>query len=535
MGWFAVTLGSVCLGFHVEGAPALAQWTQRGTGLIIVVAGVWAVLRGRRHLTQVLTDLRLLFAYERIVLFLRAFSDDKGFSRVNAQRPLLLLLGSVVTPADVRTEEDQVARAVAPFGRMVALGNPRDKLPVPGADRSYASDETWRHQVLAALSRANLVVLAAGAGRGLAWEVDQVVHRDPRCLLLVVSRDRHQYARFREYFAHRFPRGLPDYPVRMWQRILRGRYVRAVIWFDGDWTPHLEMLDGRFPLIGAARRTQRALRRVLRPVYQRAGVPARVKPTMARPWAVKLSIALTLMFWLSPVIWLSLVAINITSESNSPDQIAEPSTTVDSGTSSLVDPCSFIPDTTGCYIGCEAGECKIFAGEEQVSSCSFVTANNVTTCSFTIGNESVVCVDPPLLDNCAATSVDSTASPPTGSGNPTPVDGFVGFVGIWLLLIAGLLGPWMYRVWRGGPIAITMARVQSLSFPVLLLALAVSLFFSPAALFSFAFSIGISGFVLGPWLVFFGLALLVLGMLGMFATTFLLIRRDVREWIDSRL
>ncbi|WP_260475578.1 hypothetical protein [Streptomyces sp. WAC 06725] len=41
-----------------------------------------------------------------------------------------------------------------------------------------------------------------------------------------------------------------------------------MIRFGAEWTPHLTMPDGRFPLIGFPRRTQHALRRVLRPVYQ---------------------------------------------------------------------------------------------------------------------------------------------------------------------------------------------------------------------------------------------------------------------------
>lgn len=427
VGWLAITLSSVLFGFSSESAPVWEHWAQWGAGLVLVVAGVWAVLRGRRHLTQVLTSPKLLPADERIVLFLRGFSDDKGFSRVNARRVRRVLSESPVTPADVRTEEDQVARAVAPFGQMVALGNPKDKLPPPGVPRKYASDKDkeWQDEVLGALNRADLVVLAAGAGGGLDWEVDQVVHRnDPTRLLLVVSRDRRQYAQFRESFQDRFLQGLPDYPAGIRQRILRGRYVRAVIWFDSDWTPHLEMLDGRFALIGLARRTQRALRRVLRPVYQRAGVPARVAPTMARPWAVNLSVALIVTFWLSPIIGLSALLI--------------------------ADPLALWP--------------------------------------------------------------------------------------LWFLLIAGLA--WVYRVWRGGPIAITMARIQGLYFPIFVLALAVSLALSSQGQMVFPILvILVSGLEAAHliWLLYLGLALLALGTLGMPTTTLLLIRHNVREWIDSRL
>ncbi|WP_030371267.1 hypothetical protein [Streptomyces rimosus] len=69
-----------------------------------------------------------------------------------------------------------------------------------------------------------------------------------------------------------------------------------MIRFGAEWTPHLAMLDGKSPLIGFARHTQHALRRVLRPVYQRAGVPARVTPTTARPWPIAAAVVLVAAF-----------------------------------------------------------------------------------------------------------------------------------------------------------------------------------------------------------------------------------------------
>ncbi|MFH8349947.1 hypothetical protein [Streptomyces sp. NPDC018045] len=446
LGWIALTLGSGCLGIRFGNATDWGGWGLLAAGVALVVAGVWGVLRGRRHLTPVLTSLQGLPADERIVLFLRAFSDDTGFSRVAALRWFLLLFTSLLpTPAHLRTEEDQVGRAVAPFGRMVALGRPSDRLPRLGAERSYASDETWRAEVLAALDRAALVLLVAGAGRSLAWEVDQVVGRDdPTRLVLVVSRDRNQYARFRQALGGRFPNGLPDHPpARMRHRLLRGRYVRAAIWFDGDWTPHWEMLDGRFPLIGLARRTQRALPRALRTVYRRAGVPTRVTPTTPRPWAVKLSVPLIAAFWLIPVALPVLAAI--------------------------------LAKAVGAAL------------TDALDGTSGASADAVTDASgdsFTLGHDN-------------AFDLLSTAWP----------------MWLWVAVVAAF----GYRVWRGGPYVIMMARIQGVFVPVYLLAFVVS------TLPAYARS------------AFIALILLVLVVLSMPVAAMLLIRRDVRDWVDSRL
>lgn len=439
VGWVALTLGSGCLGVSFGNVSTSAAWKLLAVGVVLVVAGVWAVLRGRQHLTPVLTSLQGLPADERIVLFLRAFKDDDGFSRVAALRWFRLLFTLMLpTPAHLRTEEDQVCRAFAPFGRMVALGRTSDPLPRLGAERHYASDGTWETEVLAALDHSVLVVLAARAGGGLTWEVSQLVARDdPTRLVLLVSGDRHQYAEFRESLGDRFPCGLPSYPrKRIRHRLLRGRYVRAAIWFDDDWTPHWEMLDGRFPLIGLARRTQRALPRALREVYQRAGVPARVTPTTPRPWPVKLSVPLIAAFWLIPLALPVLFAV-----------------LVKAIVKALPDDMVFFP-----------------GGSSKASDA--------------------------IVDHSGVFSLYT-------------------FWPLWLWVAVVIVCG--YRVWRGGPYAIMMTRIQGVFLPVFVLALLVSKLPVSASL------------------ALASLGLLVLLVLGLPVAAMLLIRPDVRDWVDSRL
>ncbi|WP_159393807.1 hypothetical protein [Streptomyces sp. NRRL F-5755] len=56
LGWLSVTLGGVCPGFQVL-APDRVMWVQWLAGLALVVAGVWAVLRGRQHTVRVLASM----------------------------------------------------------------------------------------------------------------------------------------------------------------------------------------------------------------------------------------------------------------------------------------------------------------------------------------------------------------------------------------------------------------------------------------------------------------------------------------------
>lgn len=307
-GWFALVLGWVLVLGAPGGLLGKVADTEGGiggpvfwtgfvfaviAGLVLVVLGSWAVRRGRRHLQRVLPALSTDLPAERIVLFLRAFSDDAQFARTAGSRLLRWLLWlPPATPGDLRTEEEQVARGVAPFGRMVALGRPSERLPRSGAERSYASDELWRSEVLAGLDRANLVLLSAGPGENLRWEVEQAVRRDdPTRLALVITRNPQSYADFRAAVGNLFPNGLPEDPR---ERGSRTRSVRAVVWFEPDWTPRWEPLTGRFPLFRSKARTQHALPRALHRVYERAGVraPSRDSPSLPRPRAVATAVAL---------------------------------------------------------------------------------------------------------------------------------------------------------------------------------------------------------------------------------------------------
>ncbi|MEV5650184.1 hypothetical protein AB0L57_18210 [Nocardia sp. NPDC052254] len=316
LGWVAITLGGAGIGFAGQGDtgresafPTTWVWV---ASIVLTVLGAWAVLRGRRHLMPVLATLRDLPDDERIVLFLREFKDDPVNRRSIGTRLLWLrtiFVGQPVTAADLHTEEQQIATAVAPFGRMVALGNPSDTLPPPGAARTYAADENWQAEVLDALARSELVVLAAGASRNLAWEVERIVeHGVPSRLVLTVGHDQEKYERFRRTLGDRFPAGLPDHPKpSLRQRVLKAYSVRAVIRFDDDWTPHLAMLAGRVPILDFARRTQRTMRRALTTVFVRAGLPPRVTPTLPRPAAVPTGIALILAVWTLPVLLLTVL------------------------------------------------------------------------------------------------------------------------------------------------------------------------------------------------------------------------------------
>lgn len=421
-GWIAITLG---ITLTVRIGPQGLEWYfgRALAALSLLVAGAWAVRRGRQHLTPTLPSLALhdLLEGERIVLFLRSFKEDHLFARSPA-----LWLNGQPTPLDLLTEEDEIGRAFAPFGKMIALGSTSDSLPRLGSERHYASDGTWKTEVRAALDRCTLVVLAVGAGGGLAWEVNELVARNrPGRLVLLVSRDRKLYDQFRNALGTVFPRGLPSYQGKRGRFHLPwSRYVRDAVWFDTDWTPYWE----RLRLVSAfsgRRRTMRALPRALWRLYYRAGVPLKVPSRVPRPWEVKMSVVLISHFWSGPA--LALIALAVGSVK--------------------------YRDVTG-------------------------MTNMLTSVLF-------------------------------------------------VLFFLSLLSLYLYRVWQGGPVAITMTRVMSITIPLALMPIGLILFIGMNASIYFGLEL--------PVTLVLTCFLWLASLVNMPMVFWLLLRRRTRDWVDSRL
>jgi len=313
LGRLAVGLGTLS-GAHAYqslrgNGTVRAPWWQVAIEMVLMTvllwAGGWAIRQGNRHQALVLRSLDDVSDDETMVLFLRSFADDAGFAAI----PSGPERAPWATTTD--TEEQQIAHALAPFGRMVAMGRPGEQLPQAGALRHYSPHDDWQAKVLAALERASLVLVASGTGQSLRWEVEQVVARGrPERLVLIGVNTREQYQSFREGVQDLFPKGLPDsgdWPSVHYDPHSGGRdaYTRTAIWFDADWTPHPTALGCGDPgvrtrrLIRHHRWVETAFPLAIRPVYLRAGVDIPGVPSrpLPRPWPVHLSVSLLALLW----------------------------------------------------------------------------------------------------------------------------------------------------------------------------------------------------------------------------------------------
>jgi hypothetical protein len=158
-----------------------------------------------------------------------------------------------------KTYEVRLARTLRKVGPFVAVGDPTERLPLLGAMRVYAADEEWQETVDELTARAGVLLLYAGEGEGLAWEVRHVIELDaPERAILSLplhakrtepSR-RERYDAFRRRFGDAFPRPLPDAIGHC-----------QFLYFDADWTPRLLGERGAALPAGEGERA-RALRRL---------------------------------------------------------------------------------------------------------------------------------------------------------------------------------------------------------------------------------------------------------------------------------
>ncbi|MEM8754386.1 MAG: hypothetical protein AAGF90_15520 [Pseudomonadota bacterium] len=106
------------------------------------------------------------------VLFLRSFADDPvmafGGGSSRARR-----LAEIVTGRASRLEE-VIARELAAWGPVIAIGQPGEPLPELGAARFYEGDDTWRAAITSIVPRARIIVVVVSDTEGLAWELSEI-------------------------------------------------------------------------------------------------------------------------------------------------------------------------------------------------------------------------------------------------------------------------------------------------------------------------------------------------------------------------
>lgn len=238
-------------------------------GALLALAGHAIAVRGRRHVARVYQG-NTPPAIEAPILYLRPFMAD-GYVALLTGSSVLKVVFNWLLDKRERTVwwlalvfgmrpryEELLAYAFRRVGPLMAIGDPKERLPLLGATRIYTGepgladsvdDETWRKVVDRQIENAQLILLHVGLSDGLRWEVKRVIQlADPQRVVLCLNREltrglpfkmilrgvrrgeiqaiQEMWSQFRNNFAAIFPHGLPEV-------IGDARFVK----FDSDWTP----------------------------------------------------------------------------------------------------------------------------------------------------------------------------------------------------------------------------------------------------------------------------------------------------------
>jgi hypothetical protein len=234
-------------------------------GCTIAAAGyaIWAGRRAGQHwvdggrrrvpVAESAPRVRIPAAADPIVVYLRPFALDDPAGAVSSHGLNLF-----------RSEEQQLGRAFADFGRLIAVGRPDEDLAPAGADRVYPGDD-WRTAVEGLVRDAALVLVGAGRGAGLRWEIDLVVRvHDPRRTVILLPGDITEVGSLLRELTGHLPKPLPKPTIAL---LRTGGLYTAAVHFGADWAPYLVVFDRD----GPGRSLALECRRTLAPVYAAAG------------------------------------------------------------------------------------------------------------------------------------------------------------------------------------------------------------------------------------------------------------------------
>jgi hypothetical protein len=240
--------------------------------ILMTFGGAFLFWRGSQYAAEANAE-KIVTDASPDVLYLRAFRSDpstKGYV-------FRLMFGGLIM--GMSTEEQQLDEVLRPFGDLVAIGQPGEDLPKPGAARICASDEEWKEVVKRQMRAARLVVIRAGVGENLLWELKQAVETSSpeKVLILVLNMKAKHYEFFRMKVTQVLSVSLPPGTTLRWYF---GR-VSGFVRFATDWKPNVLPLPRLSYLrVSAFKPLRQQFKFALRPVFESFGLEWQPPPSL---------------------------------------------------------------------------------------------------------------------------------------------------------------------------------------------------------------------------------------------------------------
>ncbi len=162
------------------------------------------------------------------VLYLRSFEDD-WLDQVLVTSNLL----------DLSTKEENLKKVCRVYGKMVAIGDPKDVHSVLGAERIYlppqAKEPDWQTVILHWIHESELILLKVGTTDGFLWELSTVLNTANReKVLLLMPKDQDKYKKSAAYIEEMTSLKLPKFV----NRLTAISEYQSIIYFSGHNSLH---------------------------------------------------------------------------------------------------------------------------------------------------------------------------------------------------------------------------------------------------------------------------------------------------------
>lgn len=191
------------------------------------------------------------------ILYLRSFKDDIDVSKSIKNY----------------TIEEELAIVLNEIGPVITVGKPGEKLPLPGAARTYLKKNKWQKKVTDLMLKSKLVVLQIGETDGIWWEMHTAFSKvKPEKLLIVAVNKKHSKIfceKILEYFNRRL---FPPNSRNGW-----------MLYFESDWTPRFIKMPHRFTYSFRYNREHPMvipLKKALRDIFTRFNVTWKLPPIL---------------------------------------------------------------------------------------------------------------------------------------------------------------------------------------------------------------------------------------------------------------
>jgi hypothetical protein len=142
--------------------------------ILLSLAGVGRLVLkvARRHATGLYQEVREWDARPPII-FLRSFSQDKIRLKVRTRDPMLTFFVGLRRAKQI---DEILLETGAPYGPVIAIGDPGDPIPPLGAARIFVPDVKgqWQSVVRRLLKTSSAVVICPALSDSVAWEIAEI-------------------------------------------------------------------------------------------------------------------------------------------------------------------------------------------------------------------------------------------------------------------------------------------------------------------------------------------------------------------------